>query len=142
MEIDERKNEKTQKKIEYDAIVAICNVNRGIGKDNDLPWSLSDEYNYFRRVISTTRDKSKMNAMIMGRLSWESVPLEFRPFQPGLNVIISTKMTPADLNMNPNVDPSLVIIHKSIESALDDIRNNYAHIIETIYCLGGCDIYR
>jgi dihydrofolate reductase len=32
--------------IELNAIAAMCDLNKGIGKNNDLPWSLPDDFKY------------------------------------------------------------------------------------------------
>ena len=32
--------------IEFNAIAAICDDNNGIGKDNTLPWKISEDYQY------------------------------------------------------------------------------------------------
>ena len=55
------------KNISFKLIAATCEGN-GIGKDNDLPWSLKSEMDYFTRMTTTTMDSSKQNALIMGRL--------------------------------------------------------------------------
>ena len=44
----------------------------GIGKDGTLPWAaagcyLKSDLKYFRKVTSTTRTPSKINAALMGR---------------------------------------------------------------------------
>lgn len=129
-------------RIEYVGIVAMCEANRGIGKNNTLPWSVPDDYNYFMRVVTTTRDKRKTNAMLMGRFTWDSIPVEQRPILPGLTVIVSSKMTPADIRMRPDASVDSVIILKSIDESLQHIRANYADKIEAIYCLGGTQLYK
>ena len=55
------------KRISFKLIAATCEGN-GIGKDNDLPWSLKSEMDYFTRMTTSTTDSSKQNALIMGRL--------------------------------------------------------------------------
>ena len=128
--------------IEFHAIAAMCNENRGIGMNNDLPWSVPDDYNYFLRVATTTRDKSKVNAFIFGRLSWESIPIDHRPIRPGITIIISSKMTNNDIKLGGGSDPDSVIVLKSIAEGLEHIRTSYKDRVETIYCCGGSAIYR
>ena len=51
--------------IEFNAIAAICDDNNGIGKDNKLPWKISEDYHYYLRVINTIINKGKINAVIL-----------------------------------------------------------------------------
>jgi dihydrofolate reductase len=34
---------------------------------------------YFKKTTVVTEDKDKINAVIMGRKTWESIPEKFRP---------------------------------------------------------------
>ncbi|KAF2201790.1 dihydrofolate reductase, partial [Delitschia confertaspora ATCC 74209] len=90
----------------------------GIGYAGQLPWPmLKSEMAYFARVTkrvpplpttsSTTTttttttasigtspsvvetEKKRINAVIMGRKTWESIPLRFRPLPGRLNVVVS-----------------------------------------------------
>lgn len=128
--------------IEFDAIAAMCNETRGIAKNNALPWSVSNDYEYFKRVVRTTRDEGKINAMIIGRLSWESLSIDERPILPGLTVIISSKMSNSDIIMSKDAKPDSVVVLKSIDQAVEYIKANYSDRVETIYSLGGSEIYR
>lgn len=128
--------------IEFNGIVAMCAENNGIGKNNDLPWSIPEDHHYYIRVVKTTRDTSKRNAVLMGRFTWESIPKEARPFEPCLNVIISSKMTPSEIECRDGYDTSQILICKSLEEAKQLVREKYADEIETIYSLGGAGLYR
>ncbi|EPB69647.1 putative dihydrofolate reductase [Ancylostoma ceylanicum] len=61
----------------------------GIGKNGTIPWTLRKDMNFFVKHTSTTEDPAKMNAVIMGRKCWESIPEKFRPLKNRLNVVIS-----------------------------------------------------
>ena len=50
-------------------VVAACK-NRGIGLKNKLPWNLSKEMKYFKKL--TIGEKN--NAVIMGKNTWLSIP--------------------------------------------------------------------
>jgi len=65
-------------------IIAAIAENRGIGLDNDLPWSLPDDMKFFK---STTSGKS----VIMGRKNFESIPNKFRPLPNRENIIVTRK---------------------------------------------------
>jgi dihydrofolate reductase len=68
-------------------IVAATRSN-GIGKGGTLPWHLPKEMAYFARVTSSAPEGS-INAVLMGRNTWESIPDKFRPLRKRMNVVIS-----------------------------------------------------
>jgi dihydrofolate reductase len=50
-----------------------------IGRDGGMPWHVPEDSAYFRRVTTG-------HPVIMGRLTWESLPDRFRPL-PGAEVV-------------------------------------------------------
>ena len=44
---------------------------------------------YFKRV-TTSAPEGSMNAVVMGRNTWESIPQKFRPFNKRLNIVVSS----------------------------------------------------
>lgn len=82
-----------QKSLNLIAIVAITRLN-GLGLNGQLPWRLSKEMAHFRKATSFLGEVEEgegkpMNAVIMGRKTWQSIPTKFRPLKGRLNVIIS-----------------------------------------------------
>lgn len=75
-------------------IIVAVDTNLGIGKDNQLPWHLPQEYAHFVRQTTQVRDKGKRNAVLMGRRCWESIPAKFRPLRDRLNCVLSRTMEP------------------------------------------------
>jgi hypothetical protein len=83
------------------AIVA-CTRDGGIGKEGKLPWKLSGDMAYFKRVTLDTEDvPGARNAVIMGRKTWESIPNSFRPLPGRLNVVLSRN--PKSINLPDGV---------------------------------------
>ena len=76
-------------KMKFNLIVAACGKSLGIGLNGELPWRLKSEMKYFAETTSRTIDSNKINAVIMGRKTWESIPLKFRPLKNRLNVVLS-----------------------------------------------------
>jgi len=68
----------------FSIIVAIDGGN-GIAKDGGIPWSSKSDLRYFRE---TTFGRGK-NAVIMGRVTYESIPVQFRPLQGRHCVVVS-----------------------------------------------------
>jgi dihydrofolate reductase len=63
-------------------IIAAMDVNRGIGKDNDLMWHLPDDMRFFKET-------TKGHIVVMGRKNWDSIPQRFRPFSDRENVVLT-----------------------------------------------------
>nr|AIA18489.1 Dihydrofolate reductase [uncultured bacterium] len=103
----------------------------GIGKDGKLPWHLSKDLAYFKRVTTEVRDPSKRNAVLMGRKTWESIPAKYRPLPGRLNIVISEKGV---------VVPEGVIHTSDFDTAIYSaaIEDN----IESVFVIGGGQIFR
>ena len=70
-------------------IIVAATLNNGIGQNGRLPWRLSKEMQYFARVTSNAPEGS-VNAVLMGRNTWESIPKKFRPLPKRVNVVVSS----------------------------------------------------
>lgn len=69
-------------------VVVAATEDWGIGKDGKLPWTLPGDMAYFRKVTSEA-GAGKVNAVIMGRKTWASIPEKFRPLRERKNVVLS-----------------------------------------------------
>ncbi|KAI1144495.1 dihydrofolate reductase-like domain-containing protein [Hypoxylon sp. FL0543] len=83
-------------------LIVAATRNMGIGRNGTLPWTgLRKEMAYFARVTkhleptATTTitaaapPTAPMNAVIMGRKTWDSIPPKFRPLKGRLNIVVS-----------------------------------------------------
>ena len=66
----------------------------GIGLRGSLPWpSIKSDMGFFQRVTRDSRPsrsgKAAINAVIMGRKTYDSIPTKFRPLAGRLNIVIS-----------------------------------------------------
>lgn len=115
--------------IEFDIVVA-ADRKRGIGKQGRLPWHLPGDLKYFRKLTSTTKSGSYQNAVIMGRKTWESIPLKHRPLTERLNVV---------LTKDPNYKlPNGVLKVASLDEALELLED---FPVENCFLIGGGQIY-
>lgn len=132
----------TKQAIKLSLVVAINNSNRGIGLNGSIPWRLPNDMKHFARVTTHTKDVNKKNAVIMGKLTWLSIPKHLRPLPNRLNVIISTQMSKENCDAKENANMDNILIFKSFEEAVDTLVGNYSDKIENIYAIGGTQIYK
>lgn len=84
------------------SLILAATPSLGIGKAGALPWPmLRKEMGYFARVTKRVAPASKattegagearqrVNAVIMGRKTWDSIPPKFRPLKGRLNVVLT-----------------------------------------------------
>ncbi|KAF8922597.1 dihydrofolate reductase-like domain-containing protein [Mucidula mucida] len=110
-------------------VVAATKAN-GIGQNGGLPWRLSKEMAYFARVTSNA-PAGKQNVVIMGRKSWESIPLKFRPLRNRTNIVISRNEN-YDLIPGAYLDSSL----PAALGRLSSLERAHRHFI-----IGGASLY-
>ncbi|MCA9681141.1 MAG: dihydrofolate reductase [Myxococcales bacterium] len=65
------------------ALIAAASDNDVIGRDNDLPWHLPEEFRHFKRT-------TKGHHVIMGRRTWESQGC--KPLPQRSNVVVSRRL--------------------------------------------------
>ncbi|KAF6143612.1 hypothetical protein GIB67_012411 [Kingdonia uniflora] len=120
----------------YQVVVAATQI-MGIGKDGKLPWKLPSDLKLFKKITVTTSDPTKKNAVIMGRKTWESIPVEYRPLPGRLNVVL-TRSGSFDIATVENV-----LICGSMTSALELLAASpYCLSIEKVFVIGGGQILR
>mmetsp|Transcript_13618 Transcript_13618/g.25986 ORF Transcript_13618/g.25986 Transcript_13618/m.25986 type:complete len:237 (-) Transcript_13618:175-885(-) len=78
-------------------VVAIADGTSAIGKNGRLVWDIPEDMAHFRRITNEAPEGQK-NAVIMGRVTWESIPPRFRPLKGRINVVVSR---------NPDFDPAV-----------------------------------
>ena len=129
-------DEKSEVKRTYQVVVA-ATKEMGIGKDGKLPWKLPTDLKFFKDVTLQTSHSEKKNAVIMGRKTWESIPLKYRPLPGRLNVIL-TRSPKFSVG---NVDD--VVTYGSMDLALESLATApYDVLIEKVFVIGGGQILR
>ncbi len=63
-------------------IAAIGERTRALGKDGDLVWDIPGDLARFRAI-------TRGHPVIMGRKTWESIPLKHRPMPARTNIVVS-----------------------------------------------------
>ncbi|MFO7864206.1 MAG: dihydrofolate reductase [Salinivirgaceae bacterium] len=94
------------------AIIVATDLANGIGKNNSMPWHISEDLKRFKELTTG-------HAVIMGRKTWESLPK--KPLPNRTNIVITrngsyeaegaiTVTNPADVMQHTNPNQSLFII--------------------------------
>uniref|UniRef100_A0A0D9XZ25 Bifunctional dihydrofolate reductase-thymidylate synthase n=1 Tax=Leersia perrieri TaxID=77586 RepID=A0A0D9XZ25_9ORYZ len=129
-------NSESNLKRSYQVVVAATR-DMGIGKDGTLPWKLPGDLKFFKDITMTTSDPSKKNAVVMGRKTWESIPLQFRPLPGRLNIIL-TRSGSFDFATAENI-----VICASLDSALELLATTpYCFTVEKTFLIGGGEVLR
>lgn len=114
----------------FDCVVA-ADDQGGIGKDNGLPWPRLKEDLRFLKRITCTAPEGKRNAIVMGRLTWESVPPAQMPLPGRVNVVISRRALAL---------PDGVVVATSLDGALaacEDVPD-----LDGVFVIGGAQVFR
>jgi len=127
-------------------LIVAATLSNGIGQSSRLPWRLPAEMAYFARVTSSAPEGS-INAVIMGRNTWESIPKKFRPLPRRLNVIISRN---ADYYKTIDIqkdDASPTVVRSSLEDAIAHVvfiskQDSHVTKVHRCFVIGGGTIYK
>lgn len=105
------------------SMIAAMSRNRVIGKNNDIPWHLPNDFKFFK-------DTTKHHHVIMGRKNYESLPHKFRPLPDRTNIIITRQ---------PDYPVEGAQVVSSLEESLELART--AGEAEA-FIIGGGEIYK
>ena len=103
-------------------LIAAIGKNNELGSNNDLLWRLKSDMAFFKRTTLHHR-------VIMGRKSWESLPVKFRPLPNRINVVISR---------NERFQLEGALTFQTVEDAIADAKNTTD---STTFIIGGGQIY-
>jgi len=131
-------------------LIACIDNHNGIGKNNDIPWKYKEDLNWFRNlttyniknhslnILNTNPDLikfmnvGKKNVVIMGRKTYESIPVKYRPLSNRINIV---------LTRNKNYKNDNVIVNNNIIETLLYLENNKKNYNQ-VYVIGGSEIYK
>lgn len=112
--------------LKFSVIVAF-DKKRGIGKNNSIPWNIASDLKYFKEITTKTEDPEKENAIIMGRKTWDSLPI--KPLSGRKNIVISrsSQALPGGVLGASSIDGAILLASKLG--------------VENIFIIGGASIY-
>ena len=106
------------------ALICAMAENRVIGKNNSLPWHLSEDLKYFKR-------STMGNSIIMGRKTWESIG---RALPGRTNIVVTT---------NPDYEAEAARVVSSLAAAIE-LAGSISIIdgSEEAFIIGGAGLYQ
>jgi dihydrofolate reductase len=122
----------TSPELRFDIVVAADEC-LGIGKGGRMPWHLPGDLARFRRLTKRVSVRGeRVNAVIMGRVTWESIPPRWRPLAGRLNVVLS--------RAQQHSLPDGVMAAEGVGEALRQARRRRG--VERLFIIGGEQVYR
>lgn len=101
-----------------------------IGRDGQMPWHVPEDLAHFKRVTHGS-------PVVMGRHTWESLPERFRPLPGRANIVVTRD--PARI---PDLTAAGAMTAPSLEDALEQARQLRTAGTETVWVIGGGQLYR
>jgi dihydrofolate reductase len=107
------------------SLIAAMDQENGIGKNGDIPWYLPEDLQNFQ-YLTTGNGR---NAVIMGRVTWESIPKKYRPLKNRLNIVITRQQLKDCDYTFMNLDVALKYLDKNEK-------------IDEVFIIGGQGLYQ
>ncbi|MBT4088256.1 MAG: dihydrofolate reductase [Deltaproteobacteria bacterium] len=105
------------------AVIVAVAQNGVIGRKNDIPWRLSEDFQHFKELTLGC-------PCIMGDITYESLPEKSRPLPGRENIVLTFDKT---------YHPDGTTIFYDFEDAIDYVRKTE---IEIAYITGGSTVYK
>ncbi|KAJ3558818.1 hypothetical protein NM688_g698 [Phlebia brevispora] len=127
----------------YHLRTVAATIHDGIGQNARLPWRLPQEMAYFARVTSNAPE-GHINAVVMGRNTWESIPAKFRPLPRRVNVVISRNEHYDASASVPANSKAFLRQYTNLNSALVHLSTYTTETtaIHRAFIIGGASLYR
>ena len=111
----------------FSIIVGAHATNWAIGSAGKIPWKCRADMKFFKETTSNVNDSTKLNAVIMGRKTFESLPA---PLPNRLNVVLTKEAKNNDS----------IVFSNEFDKIIDELELNPN--IETIFVIGGENVYK
>ena len=136
-------------------LILAATPNLGIGNSGGLPWpQLKKEMGFFARVTkrtspsTSTEGVKKVNAVLMGRKTWESIPPKFRPPKDRLNIVITSNPKEFMSKLDKKSDVEGPMVCSSVLDALSQLESQQENKLpssnvelDRVFVIGGATIY-
>ena len=112
------------------SMIVAYDSNHGIGFNNEIQWNVPEDMRHFSKT--TQGGSESINAVIMGRKTWDSIPVEARPLKNRLNVVLSRS--------DAFIPEQGVLKFHSVEACIKGLSKNHKYLDE-VFVIGGSEIY-
>jgi len=113
------------------AIVAYTKEGRVIGKDNDIPWYLPEDFKHFKTTTLNC-------PIIMGRKTWQSLPKTFLPKRK--NMVITSQYIDMAKKTNDGISIECgPFFMPDLESSIDWCKTHGDS--DSVWIIGGSQVY-
>jgi dihydrofolate reductase len=121
----------------FSIIVGVHATNWAIGSANKIPWKCRADMKFFKETTSNVNDSTKMNAVIMGRKTFESLQ---KPLPNRLNVVLTNNLCKDIFSNNSNNSKNSIVFSNDFDKIIDELELNPN--IETFFVIGGENVYK
>ena len=121
-------------------IIVIKDKSNIIGYKNHLVYNIPDDMALFKSTTTKVVDISKINAIVMGRKTWESLPDKHKPLKKRLNVVLTRNNKEKINEYIDNNKLEKVWIRDNFENTIEELKTNKQ--IEQIFVIGGSELYK
>jgi dihydrofolate reductase len=118
----------------FSIIVGVHATNWAIGSSGKIPWKCRADMKFFKETTSNVIDSTKMNAVIMGRKTFESLQ---KPLPNRVNKVLTNKPDNLCKDIFSN---NSIVFSNNFDKIIDELELNPK--IETIFVIGGENVYK
>lgn len=128
------------------SIVVAATLKGGIGLNGGLPWRIPQDMKMFAAITTSVSNNEKVNAVIMGRKTYESLPDAYRPLPKRLNIVISTTLPPSSLGTDDpaafSLDCTKPLVAPSLAQALQLCWSHpLSERLDKTFVIGGTQVF-
>jgi len=102
-------------------IIVAIDIKNGIGKNGKIPWNYPSDLQHFRKL-------TLKNTVLMGRKTWDSLPITVKPLPLRLNIVLTR-------DKEYKFPQNVIVIHDFDSIPWDKIQGK-------LFVIGGQDIYK
>lgn len=114
--------------------VISLDIQRGMGYRGKLLISLKADMDWFRRLTTEHGIGEPLPAVVMGRKTWDSLPLKYRPLPGRRNFVLTRHHTISNKGK--------VIFGSDWNALLNQARNMNGDRTARVFVIGGAEVFR
>lgn len=114
-------------------VIVCVDKDWGFSKNGTIPWHFPEDLKLFNNLTKRVDSSDKKNICIMGRLTWDGIPMKYKPLKDRINIVVSS-------SIQENKDDLFFV--KSIEDGIKLCLDLYLNKkVEHVFVCGGKSLY-